>query len=216
VSDASDFLGRMVRALDDAAIPYMVAGSFASTFHGVPRTTQDIDLVIEPSGPKLLAFVASLSPQAYYVSEEAALDAFRRRSQFNVIDMATGWKVDLIVRRSRPFSAEEFGRRIPARLLGVQVFVATPEDTILAKLEWSAMSGSDRQLRDVSGVLGRETRRAGHGVHRAVGGRARRDRAMAEGVRLRIRASGWPYARGPYPGSHRDSPDCIRWPKAAW
>jgi hypothetical protein len=154
MSDAGDFLGRIVRALDAAHIPFMVAGSLASTFHGVPRTTQDIDLVIEPSAATLKALVASLPPRDYYVSEEAALDALSRSSQFNIIDMATGWKVDLIIRKPRPFSAEEFRRRIPVNLLGVDVFIATPEDTILAKLEWSAMSGSERQLRDVSGVLG--------------------------------------------------------------
>ncbi len=146
-------MARLVAALDGAQIPHMVAGSFASVHHGVPRATQDIDVVIAPSGAALKAFVAGLSPQAYYVSEEAALDALRRRSMFNVIDLATGWKVDLIVRKSRPFSVEEFRRRLPVRLLGVDAFVATPEDTILTKLEWAAMSGSERQLRDVAGVL---------------------------------------------------------------
>lgn len=87
------------------------------------------------------------------MSDEAALDALRRRSMFNVIDLATRWKVDLIVRKARPFSVEEFRRRTPARLFGTDVFIATPEDTILTKLEWAAMSGSERQLRDVAGVL---------------------------------------------------------------
>jgi hypothetical protein len=153
MSDGGAFLARIVAALNDAGIPHMVAGSFASTHHGVPRTTQDIDLVIEPTDAALRALVAGLSPQAYYVSEEAALDALRRRSMFNVIDLATGWKVDLIVRKARPFSVEEFRRRTAARLLGTDVFIATPEDTILTKLEWASMSGSERQLRDVAGVV---------------------------------------------------------------
>ncbi len=72
---------------------------------------------------------------------------------FNVVDMTSGWKVDLIVRKARPFSVEEFRRRTPASVLGTAVFVATPEDTILSKLEWASMSGSERQLRDVSGVV---------------------------------------------------------------
>ncbi|MEO7332170.1 MAG: hypothetical protein ABI193_26575 [Minicystis sp.] len=153
MSDAGDFLARIVGALNEARIPHMVAGSVASTHHGVPRTTQDIDLVIEASGLALKAFVTSLSPAAYYVSEEAALDALRLQGMFNVIDLATGWKVDLILRKRRPFSVEEFRRRTPARLLGADVFVATPEDTILTKLEWASMSGSERQLRDVAGVV---------------------------------------------------------------
>jgi hypothetical protein len=153
MSDGSDFLRRLVAMLDRALIPHMVAGSFASTLHGTPRATQDIDLVIDPSGEALLAFIAGLAPDDYYASDAAARDALRRRSQFNVIDMATGWKADLIVRKARPYSVEEFRRRMPERILGVDVFVATPEDTILTKLEWAAMSGSERQLRDVAGIL---------------------------------------------------------------
>jgi len=153
MSDGSDFLRRLVAMLDRAQIPHMVAGSFASTLHGMPRSTQDIDLVIDPSGEALSAFVDGLAPDEYYASEAAARDAFRRRSQFNVIDMATGWKADLIVRKNRPYSVEEFRRRTPERILGVNVFVATPEDTVLTKLEWAAVSGSERQLRDVTGIL---------------------------------------------------------------
>jgi hypothetical protein len=153
MSDGSDFLRRLVAMLDRAQIPHMVAGSFASTLHGTPRSTQDIDLVIDPSGEALSAFVAGLAPDEYYASDAAAQDAFGRRSQFNVIDMATGWKADLIVRKTRPYSVEEFRRRKPERILGVDVFVATPEDTVLTSLEWAAMSGSERQLRDVTGIL---------------------------------------------------------------
>jgi hypothetical protein len=132
----------------------MVAGSFASTVHGAPRTTQDIDLVIEPSATSLAVFLAALPHSAYYVSDEAARDALARRGMFNVIDLATGWKADLIIRKARPFSIEEFGRRKPARMLGVDVFVASAEDTILTKLEWSQLSGgSERQLADARGVL---------------------------------------------------------------
>ena len=64
MSDAGAFLARVVGALNKAGIPHMVAGSFASTHHGVPRTTQDIDLVIEPAAASLRAFVAGLSPEA--------------------------------------------------------------------------------------------------------------------------------------------------------
>lgn len=153
MSDGGDFLRRLVALLDQAQIPHMVAGSFASTLHGTPRSTQNIDLVIDPNGPALFAFVAGLAPSEYYASDTAARDALLRRSQFNVIDMATGWKADLIVRKARPYSVEEFRRRTQERILGVDVFVATPEDTILTKLEWAAMSGSERQLRDVMGIV---------------------------------------------------------------
>ena len=111
-----DLLGRIVAQLDSAAIPHMVAGSFASTYHGVPRATQDIDIVIEPTPSTLDAFLDSLPETDYYFDRVAARDALHTRSQFNVIDLATGWKVDLVIRKTRPFSVEEFGRRMPAEL----------------------------------------------------------------------------------------------------
>lgn len=97
--------------------------------------------------------VASLPQDDYYVDAEAARDALTRRSQFNVIDMATGWKVDLIIRKARPFSLEEFRPREPVELFGTRVFIATAEDSVIAKLEWAQLGDSDRHLRDVSGIL---------------------------------------------------------------
>ncbi len=141
--------------LGAARVPYMVAGSFASTAHGTPRATQDLDIVIDPPDPSALdALLEGLPPTDYFVDVDAARDAMRRRTMFNVIDNATGWKVDLIVRKNRAFSREEFRRRQPLAMLGVSVFVASPEDTIVAKLEWSLQAGgSERQRRDVAGIL---------------------------------------------------------------
>jgi hypothetical protein len=150
---AGDFLGPLVALLEAAGIPYMVAGSFASTFHGVARATQDLDVVVDPDGAALDAFLGALDPDRYYVDPDTAREALRRRSQFNVIDMATGWKADLIIRKARRFSIEELARRQPAELLGTRTYVATAEDSIIAKLEWAKQSDSTRQLRDVAGIV---------------------------------------------------------------
>ncbi len=133
----------------------MVAGSFASAVHGLPRTTQDIDIVIDPTSLAALEqLVRSMPEDDYYVDLEAAREAHRARSMFNAIDQSSGWKVDFILRKNRAFSREEFARRTPLLLLDVPVFVATPEDTVISKLEWSALAGgSERQRRDVAGVL---------------------------------------------------------------
>lgn len=131
----------------------MLAGSFASSYHGDPRTTNDIDLVIAPSRRSLEEFVSSLDPDSYYVSAEAAAEALRREGQFNVIMLESGWKADLILRKNRPFSRSEFERRQPASIDDTEVYVATAEDTLVAKLEWAREGGSERQLRDVAGIL---------------------------------------------------------------
>lgn len=147
------FLARVTGKLSEAGIPYMVVGSFASSFHGVPRSSRDLDLVIDPDERTLERFLTELPVDEYYVDREAAFEALRRRAQFNVIDMATAWKADLIIRRARPFSIEEMRRRIQADLSGAHVFVASPEDTLLSKLEWAKEGGSDLQLRDAAGIL---------------------------------------------------------------
>src|SRR5260370_13171874 len=88
----------------------MVRGSIGSSFHGRHRATQDVDLVIDPTAEQLDVFVALIRDR-YYVSPEAAHDALRRRSMFNIIDLKEGWKADLIIRKDRPFSVEEVQRR---------------------------------------------------------------------------------------------------------
>lgn len=151
---AGAFLSRLTVKLAAAGVPNMVVGSFASSFHGVPRSSQDLDLVIDPQPDSLRRFLADLPPADYYADGDAALDALHRRGQFNVIDMVTAWKADLIVRKARPFSVEEMRRRIEGDLLGAHVFVASAEDTLISKLEWAKQGGgSQLQLRDVSGIL---------------------------------------------------------------
>jgi len=146
-----EFLARLVIKLEDAGIPYMISGSLGSSLHGEPRATNDVDLVIAPTANQLDIFIQSLS-EGYYVNGEAAQEAFRGRATFNVIDYQAGWKADLIIRRNRPFSLEEFRRRIQGNVVGIPVFVVSPEDAILSKLEWSRVGESERQFRDAQGV----------------------------------------------------------------
>jgi hypothetical protein len=151
---AGAFLARLAAKLTAAGVPHMVVGSFASSFHGFPRTSQDLDLVIDPQPATLKRFLSELPVAEYYADTDAALDALARRGQFNVIDMATAWKADLIVRKARPFSVEEMRRRGEGELLGAHVFVASAEDTVISKLEWAKQGGgSELQLRDAAGIL---------------------------------------------------------------
>ena len=144
-------LVRIAQALEAAGVAFMVTGSHSSSHYGQPRTTNDIDLVIDPTPEQLTRFV-DLLDDAYYVSREAAQEAFARRSMFNVIDFDEGWKADLIVRKDRPFSVEEFRRRLPRTLQGQSLPIASAEDVILAKLEWNALTASERQVQDALNV----------------------------------------------------------------
>lgn len=148
-----DFLSNLVELLDEHGIDYMVCGSVASIFHGVPRTTQDVDLVVSLTALQARRLAESIPEERFYISVDAAVDAVRRRRQFNIIDMETAWKADFIVQKARKFSQQEFARRVQVEFLGTKLWLASAEDTILAKLEWAKQAQSDRQLRDVLGVL---------------------------------------------------------------
>ena len=153
MSDQGALLGQIVRMLDEASIPHIVVGSLASSFHGEPRQTRDIDIVIDPSPDALRRFMQLLPPDDFYADADAASEALERRASFNLVEIRSGWKVDLIVRRDRPFSREELGRRIRVQLLDTEADIATAEDTIMAKLEWATEGQSERQLRDVAAIL---------------------------------------------------------------
>jgi hypothetical protein len=150
---AEGAIRRALDALAAAGVPYMLTGSFASAFHGAPRTTQDVDIVIAPTLGSLQKLVTQFPEKEYYVSREAALQAYGSESLFNVIDLNSGWKIDFIIRKSRPFSREEFERRREADMLGTRLYIASAEDVILSKLEWAKMSSSERQINDVAGIL---------------------------------------------------------------
>lgn len=144
---------RIRAALAAAGIPYMLTGSFASSLHGAPRATHDIDIVIAPTPEQLAALLAHFPETDYYVSRDIAFDALARHEHFNVIDLTTGWKIDFIIRKPRAFSHEEFGRRRAVDFDGVELEVVSAEDILIAKLEWAKHGASARQIGDAAGIM---------------------------------------------------------------
>ena len=147
----------VIEALEELDAPYLIGGSLASTVHGVARATLDADLVADLRLEHAEQLAQALS-DAFYVDAESIRDAIRHRSSFNVIHLETMFKVDVFVRKQRPFDQAQFERRV-AQVVATDpertAYVASPEDTVLTKLEWYRMGGevSDRQWRDVLGVL---------------------------------------------------------------
>lgn len=149
----AEFLESAVITLRDADVPFMVTGSLASSHYGAPRSTQDVDFVVELTPDRARDLVRRFLSAGYYVSEEAAIEAVDGGGQFNVIDASSGWKLDLICRKARPFSRTEFDRRRSVTVLEVATAMVSPEDLVVAKLEWAKASDSELQLRDVVAVI---------------------------------------------------------------
>jgi hypothetical protein len=147
----------VVTVLEDLAIQYCVGGSVASGVYGELRQTLDADLVAAVFGKHVAPLAERLKGQ-FYVDEPMILRAITAQSSFNLIHLPTMLKVDVFVSWRTDFARSQLNRRIRASIsleAPLEVFLASPEDTILAKLDWYRQGGgtSDRQWRDVLGVL---------------------------------------------------------------
>ncbi len=135
----------------------MVCGSIASSIHGEPRTTHDIDFVVVVDAAIANRLCASLEPE-FHLDPEAVRFAVEHQLSCNAIHRHTAIKVDLFLLRARDFSRVELSRRVRRRVSRDPdrfLWIATPEDTLLSKLEWYRKGGevSDRQWRDVLGLV---------------------------------------------------------------
>jgi hypothetical protein len=147
----------VIEVLESLGVPYLIGGLPASAVHGVARATVDTDLVADLHLQHAAPLARALSG-IFYVDAESIRDAIRHSRGFNVIHLDTMFKVDVFVRKQRPFDLAQSERRV-AHIVATDpertVYVASPEDTVLTKLEWYRMGSdvSDRQWRDVLGVL---------------------------------------------------------------
>ena len=145
---------RVVAELDRLGIDYFIGGSVASSVHGRPRTTDDVDLIAAIAGRQVESLVRGLEKE-FYVDEDMVRDAVGRRASFNIIHLGTMLKVDVFVLGVEDFALEEMKRRSAVPLRGSRVWFSSPEDTVLEKLDWfqKGQGISERQWRDVLGVL---------------------------------------------------------------
>lgn len=147
----------LVDVLERLGVRYLVGGSLASSLHGIPRATHDVDLVAELRDAQVQAFVEALEA-AFFVDADAVREAIRLRAHFNVIHLATMFKVDVFIPPDEAGAQEEMARSQRVVLeeeSGRALVLASPEDIVAQKLHWFKLGGgvSDRQWQDVLGVL---------------------------------------------------------------
>jgi hypothetical protein len=152
-----DILLQVAQALDRLQVPYLVIGSVASSLQGFSRATADADILADLHLEHVAPFFAALKDE-YYVDDQAMRRAISLGRSFNAIHFDTLFKVDIYIPQADEFSRQQLDRRRRTMLLPGEagaVYIASPEDTILAKLRWHRLGGdvSERQLSDVLGVL---------------------------------------------------------------
>jgi hypothetical protein len=148
---------KVAAAFDAAGIRYFLGGSVASALYGEARSTRDVDFVAAILPHHVDPFVAALGTE-FYADANAIQSAVGTRRSFNLIHLDTMVKADIFVFKAEAFGRSQFARRVGKQLSpndSTSIYVASAEDTVLAKLQWFRDGGgvSDRQWNDVLGVL---------------------------------------------------------------
>ncbi len=153
IQDSTEITLRLHQILSGLGITYYVTGGVAAIAYGEPRTTRDVDLVLAILPVQVDTLVEALVGQGFYVPGAEDVKIGRMRS-LSVTHIESVSRADLVVSGNQPFEQLRFQRRrlvtIPS---GEQVYFSSPEDIILAKLLWGRQSNSEKQWRDVLGVL---------------------------------------------------------------
>jgi len=150
----NDLLKHMVKVFESLGIPYLVTGSMASMLYGEPRFTNDIDIVVDIPIEKIKEMKKHFPEGEFYFDEVTVRDAIVEKRSFNIIHPASGLKVDVMLRKPSPFDNSRFGRgkRLsPSK--GWDALFAAPEDVIIKKMEFYKEGGSEKHLRDITGML---------------------------------------------------------------
>jgi hypothetical protein len=141
-----------LQRLNGARISYFVTGSMASNYWGIPRTTHDLDFVIQLP-PSAVASLLDAFKTDFYLDSNSVRAAYQPPFQFNAIDLRSSLKVDFWMLQPAAFDRLMFERRKSVQLFSVPAWVASAEDVILHKLVWNQITPSDRQTSDAAGVV---------------------------------------------------------------
>lgn len=153
VNEIHEVISLVTSALDQAGIEYAITGSVASSLHGEPVTTQDVDIVLRMTVAQAKSLAGSL-PQRFYRNSDSILEIAQKGGMANLIDMETTFKVDLSVVALDAFHSSVFQRKqtLSFEVGGPDFNIVSPEDIILMKLHWRKDSQSTKQWADALGV----------------------------------------------------------------
>jgi len=152
-----DFIGLFIEPLETQGLSYMITGGVASVIYGDPRFTRDIDIVLELPESGIEGLAQAFSSPDFFLPPVETLreEALRpRHGHFTIIHRGTALRADVYLLGDDPLHAWAFGRRVRIPLdASIAIWLAPVEYVIVRKLEYYAISGSDRHLRDISMML---------------------------------------------------------------
>jgi hypothetical protein len=152
--DQAELLEKIVGTLDALGISYMIVGSYGSSAWGEPRFTRDIDILVSLTSDDVDRLVQAFPFPEYYLGKEAVQDAILQCGQFNLIHPSSGVKADFILAGHDAWGRAQLSRRKKIKIeSGLDVYIGAPEDIIIGKMIYYREGGSEKHLRDITGIL---------------------------------------------------------------
>jgi len=149
-----ELLRHLVRCFEALKIPYLVTGAIASIAYGEPRFTNDIDIVADIKGDHIIGLKDCFPEEEFFLDVDMVKDAIRHQHQFNIIHPSSGLKIDVILYKKNAFDISRFSRIKRIRPVeDTEANFASPEDVIIKKMEYYKEGGSEKHLRDITGIL---------------------------------------------------------------
>lgn len=142
----------VVGALERTGIPYMVVGSLASNLYGIPRSTQDVDIVIQWAPGTLPALTSTLGPR-FQLDPQMSFETVTGTTRNIVRVTGTAFTVELFRLSDDPHDQERFARRTRIEYAGHAMCVPSPEDVVITKLRWAVQGARKKDREDATNVI---------------------------------------------------------------
>jgi len=142
----------VIETLSSLGIPYMLVGSLASNYYGIPRSTQDADFVIQLSGVSVECIVESLGPQ-FRLEPQSSFELIQATTRYILQILNNPFHIELFLLSDDEYDQERFSRRRSVSFLGRAAFIPTAEDVIITKLRWSQHGRRIKDRDDARNVI---------------------------------------------------------------
>ncbi len=144
-----ELLKKVILFLNETNTDYMLTGSIVSSFQGEPRSTHDIDMIIQISIQTADRLLQHFPAPEFYIDKETTFKNIEANQLFKLLNTTTGDKIDFYPLPNNEYEITRFRRKILEEFNDLKVWITTPEDTILSKLRWCKLSnGSEKQFKD--------------------------------------------------------------------
>jgi hypothetical protein len=144
----------MIGVLESLQIPYMISGSLATNLYGVPRASEDADIVLQIEGSGRLRDIAAQLPAELYLSPQATFETVTASQKYECRLRGSTFRIELFLLTADPYDQNRFARRYYIQTSYGAIWVPTVEDVVVNKLWWAHVARRAKDTEDVRNVVG--------------------------------------------------------------